>query len=94
MPNKSHYPHLKFIYKNAANKERAVIRELRKQGYDLAQRSAGSRSPVDVWAVNSKEKKIKLVQVKTNISKRDEEKLLLENGNFNGNFEVIFEVWD
>ena len=87
-------PNQKTIYKNGRLKEYAVIRELRREGFELAQRSAGSRSPVDVWAVNTKTKEIKLVQVKSQLKESERDKLMLDNHKLNGTFKVSFEVWN
>ncbi len=51
-------------YQKGRRKEYKVVHELRKKGYDIVQRSAGSRSPIDVWAVRKSDRSIKLVQVK------------------------------
>ncbi len=51
-------------YKNGANRERRVIKYLQKEGFDLVFRSAGSHSPIDVFALDSKTKQIWLIQCK------------------------------
>ena len=84
---------LEIAYKKGRYKEYAAIKELKKEGYDLCQRSPGSRGPVDIWAVDTKEKKILLVQVKSSIPKSTQEKIMINNRLLNGNFKVEFEVW-
>ena len=93
MPNKSLNPNFKFIYKKGADKERAVIKELKKEGYNIGQRTAGSHGAFDVIAINTKERKIKLVQSKSSIPQSAKEKLMIDNRSLNGKFKVSYEVW-
>jgi len=83
MPNKH--------YRKGRRKEWKICKELRENdGFDIAQRSAGSHSPVDIWAVRRSDSKILLVQAKPegfNSKKIEEEMSWL-----NGTFEVRFEV--
>jgi Holliday junction resolvase len=51
-------------YRKGVRKERKVVNQLKAEGWDIAQRSAGSHSPVDIWAVNLKTKEIMLIQCK------------------------------
>lgn len=51
-------------YVKGRKKEYKIRNELLKQGYDIVQRSAGSHSPVDVWAISQDKKEILLVQCK------------------------------
>jgi len=44
MPNKN--------YVNGRNKEYKVCKQLKEIGFDIAQRSAGSHSPIDIFAIN------------------------------------------
>ena len=78
MPNKSLNEDFKFAYKRGRTKEYAVIRELKKDGFEIAQRTANSRSPFDVIAINTKERKIKLIQVKSSIPQSTKEKLMID----------------
>ena len=50
MPNKR--------YDKGRWKEYQAVKKLKEMGCDIAQRSAGSKSPVDVWGINTKEGKI------------------------------------
>jgi Holliday junction resolvase len=70
-------------YEKGRDYEYAIIRKLKKAGYDIAQRSAGSHSPIDIWALDTKNRKIKLIQAKSGKSKKRElSKLNLDS--FNG----------
>ena len=87
------------IYKRGARKEYKIIYNLRKEGFDIAQRTAGSHSPVDIIAINRKLKIIKLIQSKRKLDEKMsyiEEKLKAkieeENKDLNGEFRVEFEV--
>ena len=85
-------PNQETIYKNKRNKIFAVIKELKGEGFEVCQKSTSS--PVDVWAVNTKTKEIKLVQVKSEIKESERDKMLIDNQKLNGTFKVSFEVWD
>jgi len=87
------------IYKKGARKEYKIIYDLRAEGYDIAQRTAGSHSQIDIIAINIKDKVIKLIQSKrtlkenmnfidTNIKKKIED----DNKQLNGCYHVQFEV--
>ena len=56
MPNKK--------YLKGVRKERKLVNELKEQGYEIAQRTAGSHSPIDLFGINKKEKIIKFIQSK------------------------------
>lgn len=56
-------------YERSVRKERALVNDFREKGW-IAARSAGSKSPIDVWAFNPKTKEFKLIQVKTRKGKR------------------------
>lgn len=78
-------------YRKGRRKEYRICKKLREQGFDIAQRSAGSHSPVDVWAVNKEKKEILLVQSKPrDISDRKEQELMQENSSFNGKYKVKY----
>lgn len=80
------------IYKNKRNKIFAIIKELKGEGFKVCQKSTSS--PVDIWAVNTKTKEIKLVQVKSQLEESERDKLMIDNHKLNGTFKVSFEVWD
>ena len=77
-------------YTRGRAKEYRICDKLRREGYEIVQRSAGSHSPIDVFAI-SKDGQILLIQAKPENynSKKIEEKLQW----LNKNFEVRFEVW-
>ena len=51
-------------YTKGRRKEYKVCAQLRKEGYEIVQRSAGSKSPVDIFAIHKEERKILFIQVK------------------------------
>ncbi|MGH2638402.1 MAG: hypothetical protein ACRDF4_03870 [Rhabdochlamydiaceae bacterium] len=59
-------------YTRGRSYEYRVIAKLRKQGFTIVQRSAGSHSVVDIWAVDTAKKIIKLVQCKSGKSAKRE----------------------
>ena len=76
-------------YVKGRNKEYSIRNKLLKEGFAIAQRTAGSHSPVDVFAIHKEKKLILLVQAKPegySSSKYDELEWL------NGEFTVRFEV--
>ena len=78
-------------YIKGRRKEYAICDKLKKEGFDIAQRSAGSHSPIDVFAINKTTKTIKLIQAKPkdyNPTKIEEELSWLNNV-FRVEFEVI-----
>ena len=83
MPNKN--------YIKGRRKEYAIVNKLKDEKYDIAQRSAGSHSPIDVFAISKTQKKIRFIQSKPNgyNSKKIEEDLKWLNGHFTVEFEVI-----
>ena len=81
MPNKN--------YVKGRRKEYKICKELKEQGYDIVQRSAGSHSPVDVFAFRKSDRKVLLVQCKPDgysSSKYDEFRWL------NDDFKVRFKI--
>jgi Holliday junction resolvase len=60
-------------YRKGARKEYKIVKQLKEKGFEIAQRSAGSHSPVDVWGVNLKTKEILLIQSKAGKTKKEEE---------------------
>lgn len=76
-------------YLKGRRKEWKVRKELLEEGFEIAQRSAGSHSPVDVFAINKEKRLIYFIQCKPDgyrSKKYDEYDWI------NGTFEVIFEV--
>ena len=67
-------------YIKGRKKEYKVCKEYKDKGYEIAQRTAGSRSPFDVIAISKEIQKIILIQVKPNhISKREVDKIYNNN---------------
>ncbi len=80
-------------YTTGVRKERKIVNQLKKEGWDIVQRSAGSRSPIDVWAVNKDLKLIRLIQAKPdNFSGKEHLELLTIYNWLNGEFKVEFKV--
>lgn len=80
-------------YVKGRNKEYRIVKELREKGFDIVQRSAGSHSPIDVFAINKLTKTIKLIQAKPdNYAQSKVRKLEEENNWLNNVFRVEFEV--
>ena len=85
MPNKN--------YQRGRRKEYGVCDKLKKEGFDIVQRSSGSHSPIDVFAINKKTKEIVFIQVKAGvISEKERNKLFEENGWLDGKFDVSFDI--
>lgn len=51
------------LYRRGADKERKLVNKLRAEGF-VAARSAGSHSPIDVWAIRPETGEIRLFQLK------------------------------
>lgn len=80
-------------YQKGRAKEYKICNQLKKDGFIISQRSAGSHSPVDVFAVHKKKKKILFVQAKPNsMSLKKRDALAEELSWLNGRFEVEFKV--
>lgn len=85
MPNKN--------YVKGRRKEYKICEDLKKAGYDIVQRTAGSHSPIDVIAISRNPRIIILIQVKpNNYPDKNISKLLKENIWLDGNFRVMFQV--
>lgn len=59
-------------YEKGRSYEYRVIKKLKAEGFNICQRSAGSHSPIDIWALDTKNRKIKLIQAKSGKSKARE----------------------
>lgn len=86
MPNKN--------YVAGRRKEYKICNEYKRKGFDIVQRTAGSHSPIDVFAINRVEKKIVFIQSKPNnfeISKSKQIKAELEylNDEFTCSFLLV-----
>ena len=69
MPNKN--------YQKRLRKEYKIVNEYRAKGFEIVQRSAGSHSPIDVFAINIEEGIIEFIQSKPK-SMSDKKKRELE----------------
>jgi len=80
-------------YSRGRQREYRLCDKLRKEGFDLVQRSAGSHSPVDIFAIREQDNKILLVQAKPkSLSDNGKRKIEEANSWLNGEFEVEFIV--
>ena len=86
MPNKN--------YRSGRRKEFSVIEKLKKDGFDIAQRSSGSHSPIDVFAINKEDKIIKFIQVKKGYLSSEEYSKIWEDLKWltDGDFKIEFEI--
>jgi|TARA_R100000501_G_C2618740_1_gene112203 Holliday junction resolvase len=76
-------------YVKGRRKEYKIRKELLNNGYDIAQRSAGSHSPIDVFAINKKRNTILLIQAKPEgYNSKDYEKWKWLNNDFKVRFEI------
>ena len=87
------------IYQQGRRKEYKLCEDLKKNGFDIVFRSAGSHSPIDIVAINQLTKVIKFVQSKRTISKTMNEvdlklkkKIEREYQSLNNVFRCEFEV--
>jgi len=82
MPNKR--------YVKGRAKEYKISKELRDIGWDIVQRTAGSHSPIDVFAINRATKEIAFIQAKPESFNSDkiEETMAWLNGDFKVKFWV------
>lgn len=93
-------PHRKILkkmtqYTRGRSKEYRVCNELKKAGYSIVQRTAGSHSPFDIIAIHPKNHKIKLIQVKLGLfSTCEKNKLYTKHRNLQGDFNVQFKIWN
>jgi len=85
MPNKN--------YVKGRRKEYQIVKELKEWGFDIAQRTAGSKSPIDIFAIHKKTKTILFIQAKPdNYSQSKIDKLKKELGYLSGMWSVEFAV--
>jgi len=85
MPNRN--------YINGRNKEYKVCKQLKENGFDIAQRSAGSHSPIDIFAINRITRVIKFIQCKPdNFPKSAANKILSDLGYLKDMWRVEFDL--
>lgn len=80
-------------YEKGRRKEYKIVKAFKQSGCEIAQRTAGSHSPIDVFAINEKEKTIYFVQAKPDdYSDSATRKIYKELGYLNGVWRVKFFV--
>lgn len=80
-------------YRKGRRKEYKICNNLKDKGFKIAQRTAGSRSPIDIIAIKPKEKIIKLIQSKPDSwGKKRTNRLKNKHKDLNGKFNVKFIV--
>ncbi len=80
-------------YCKGRKKEYKICKALREDGFDIVQRSAGSRSCIDVLAIRKEDNRILLIQSKPeSLSVSAKDKLLRDNDWLNGEFNTEFIV--
>ena len=80
-------------YVKGRRKEYYICNKLKEEGFDIAQRTAGSHSPFDIIAVRKRDRQIKLVQAKpSTMPDKQIIKILEGHGWLDGTYEVKFEV--
>lgn len=80
-------------YQKGRAKEYRICEKLRQEGFDIVQRSAGSHSPVDIFAFHREKRLIKLIQAKPkSMSNNKKMQICEENGWLNDEFICEFEV--
>lgn len=86
-------------YQKGRRKEYGITEKLKKQGFEIVQRSRGSHSPIDIFGINKEKRIIKFIQSKRKLSKsmsfideKQKEKIEKEFNWLNGKFEIEFEA--
>lgn len=80
-------------YLNGRAKEYRQIEKLKKEGYDICQRMAGSHSPIDVIGISKEKKEIVFIQCKPKkTSDNAVKKIFDECGWLSDNFKCKFGV--
>lgn len=80
-------------YKKGRRKEYSVCDKLKIEGWEIVQRTAGSHSPIDIFAINTETKEIRFIQVKAGeISQKEYDKIIEDNKKLNSKYSVEFEL--
>lgn len=86
-------------YLKGRRKEYQICTDLRKEGFDIVVRTAGSHSKIDIFAVDSKGKRIRFVQSKRVLSQsmhtiNEQQKIKIEREMLylNGLYRCVFVV--
>jgi Holliday junction resolvase len=87
------------LYKQGRRKEYYICSQLKELGFNIVFRSAGSHSCIDIVAIDTTTKVIKLIQCKRTIkenmnyvNEQLKDKLINENKYINGLYNVVFDV--
>ena len=83
MPNKN--------YQKGVRLERKIVNKAKERG-QIAFRSAGSHSPVDVCVIDAERKVIKLIQCKTGLKAKSHQVKLEQDNKLDGLYNVYFSV--
>ena len=80
-------------YKKGVRKEQELCRKLRSEGWDIAQRTAGSKSPFDIIAIQRSTGEIILIQCKSDkMPDSQKERIEKEHSWLTCDWSVRFEV--
>ena len=86
-------------YRKGRRKEYSICEKLKKEGFDIVQRSRGSHSPIDAFGIDKEKRIIRFVQSKRVLTEsmdfvdeEQKEKLEKEYGWLNNTFKVEFVV--
>lgn len=81
-------------YVKGRRKEYKIVKELKQQGYDIVQRTAGSHSCIDIFAIHKDTRKILFIQskpddygIKASLKLKSELDFL--NGSWFGEFQLV-----
>lgn len=81
------------IYRKGREKEYKLCKELRLEDFDIVQRSAGSHSPIDIFAIHRRKKLIKFIQSKgPKLEEYRKKKILKDMEYLSGVWMVEFEL--
>jgi len=81
------------FYLKGRRKEYKIVSRLKKEGFDIVQRTAGSHSPVDIIAIDIQKGIIRLIQSKSDdLNATKAQKIRDANRGLNGIFQVYFSV--
>jgi len=85
MPNANYIRGRRYEYK--------IVHEHKARGFDVVQRTAGSHSPIDIFAISFKDRMIKFIQCKPkSMSAAAIARLEKLEERWNGKFDCLFRV--
>lgn len=80
-------------YVKGRKKEYKISKEFREMGCEIAQRTAGSHSPIDIFAINRSKRTIYFIQAKPdNFPESQKNKIMAELGYLEGKWNVEFKL--